>query len=52
MTITALPAPPEPTDTASEFNTKAFAWVAALDNFVVEVNSGNRRIQRKHRRAP
>lgn len=38
MTITALPAPPEPTDTASEFNTKAFAWVAALDNFVVEVN--------------
>jgi hypothetical protein len=39
MTITALPAPPEPTDTASEFNTKAFAWVASLDNFVVEVNS-------------
>ena len=31
MTIPALPAAPSPTDTPSEFNTKAFAFLAALD---------------------
>lgn len=38
MTITALPSAPLPTDTASEFNAKAFAWVAALGTFTTEVN--------------
>ena len=31
MTIPALPAAPSPTDTPSEFNTKAFAFLAALE---------------------
>lgn len=31
MTIPALPAAPTPTDTPAEFNTKAFAFLAALD---------------------
>jgi hypothetical protein len=31
MTIPALPAAPSPTDTPSEFNSKAFAFLAALD---------------------
>jgi hypothetical protein len=31
MTIPALPAAPSPTDTPAEFNTKAFAFLAALD---------------------
>lgn len=31
MTIPALPAAPSPADTPSEFNTKAFAFLAALD---------------------
>ena len=39
MTITALPSAPLPTDTASEFNAKAFAWVAALGTFTTEVNA-------------
>lgn len=39
MTITALPSPPLPTDTQSEFNTKAFAWVYALGTFTTEVNA-------------
>ena len=38
MAITPLPNPPLPTDTTSEFNTKAFAWVAALDTFTTEAN--------------
>lgn len=38
MTITALPSAPLPTDTASEFNARAFAWVAALGTFTTEVN--------------
>lgn len=39
MTITALPSPPQPTDTAADFNSKAFAWVAALGVFTTEVNA-------------
>lgn len=39
MTITSLPSAPQPTDSTSEFNTKAFAWVAALDNWTDEVNA-------------
>lgn len=39
MSITPLPTPPQPTDTTAEFNTKAFAWVAALDTFVDETNA-------------
>ena len=38
MTITALPAPPEHTDSQAAFNSKAFAWVAALGDFVDEAN--------------
>lgn len=39
MAITPLPSPPAPTDSTSEFNTKAFAWVAALDTFTTEANA-------------
>lgn len=39
MTITALPAAPQPTDTQAQFNTKAFAFVAALAQFVTETNA-------------
>ena len=39
MTITALPPAPQPTDTQSQFNTKAFAFVAALNQFVTETNA-------------
>jgi hypothetical protein len=39
MTITSLPSAPQPTDSTSEFNTKAFAWVAALDDWTDEVNA-------------
>jgi hypothetical protein len=39
MTITALPPAPSPTDTPAQFNTKAFAFVAALDDFVTEANA-------------
>ena len=39
MTITALPPAPSPTDTPAQFNTKAFAFVAALDQFVTETNA-------------
>lgn len=39
MTITALPSAPLPTDTSAAFNTKAFALVAALDNFVTQANA-------------
>lgn len=39
MTITALPASPLPTDSASDFNSKAFTWVAALDGFTTEANA-------------
>lgn len=39
MSITPLPSAPQPTDSTSEFNTKAFAWVAALDTFTTEANA-------------
>ena len=39
MTITALPAPPALTDSPSEFNAKAFTWVAALDTFTNQANA-------------
>jgi len=39
MAITPLPTPPQPTDTTAQFNTKAFAWVAALGTFVTEANA-------------
>ena len=39
MAITPLPPAPEPTDSTAEFNTKAFAWVASLDNFTTEANA-------------
>lgn len=39
MTITTLPAAPLPTDPAATFNTKAFAWVVALDGFTTEANA-------------
>ena len=39
MTIDALPSAPVPTDTTAEFNTKAFALVAALNTFVGQVNT-------------
>ncbi len=38
MPITPLPTPPQPTDTTAQFNTKAFAFVAALAQFVTESN--------------
>lgn len=39
MTIQQLPAAPQPTDSQSSFNTKAFALVAGLNTFVNEVNA-------------
>lgn len=39
MAITPLPSPPQPTDTTAQFNSKAFAWVAALGTFVTEANA-------------
>ncbi len=39
MPITPLPSPPQPTDTTAQFNSKAFAWVAALGTFVTEANA-------------
>ena len=38
MTITALPTAPTPSDSAQTFNTRAFALVAALAQFVAEAN--------------
>ena len=39
MAITPLPDAPEPTDSTAQFNTKAFAWVAALDTFTTQANA-------------
>ena len=39
MTISALPDAPLLTDTPEDFNTKAFAFVGALDTFVDETNA-------------
>lgn len=39
MSITPLPPAPAVTDTTSEFNTKAFNFVAALDPMVTEINA-------------
>jgi hypothetical protein len=39
MAITPLPPPPEPTDSTAQFNAKAFAWVAAIDNWTDEANA-------------
>lgn len=39
MAITPLPPAPEPSDTQAQFNTKAFTFVAALDQFVTETNA-------------
>ena len=39
MAITKLPPAPTPTDTTAEFNAKSFAFVAALDGFVIEANA-------------
>lgn len=39
MSITPLPSAPQPTDSTATFNTKAFAWVAALDTFTTETNA-------------
>lgn len=39
MPITALPAAPTPADTRTDFNTKAFALVAALGQFVTDANA-------------
>ena len=39
MAITPLPPAPEPSDSTTEFNTKAFAWVASLDTFTTEANA-------------
>lgn len=39
MSITPLPSAPQPTDSTATFNTKAFAWVAALDTFTTEANA-------------
>lgn len=39
MTITALPTPPDPTDSAAVFNTRAFSLLGALPNFVTEANA-------------
>lgn len=37
--ITALPAAPAATDSPAVFNSKAFAWVAALVTFVTQINA-------------
>jgi hypothetical protein len=39
MSISSLPAAPEVTDTPTQFNSKAFAWVASLDTFVTQTNA-------------
>ena len=39
MAITPLPDAPLPSDSTAEFNSKAFAFVAALDPFVTEANA-------------
>lgn len=39
MSITALPSAPLITDPPNTFNSKAFAWVAALDTFTTETNA-------------
>lgn len=39
MAITPLPDAPETTDTPQQFNSKAFAFVQALDGFVTEANA-------------
>jgi len=39
MPISALPSAPLPTDTQASFNTKAFAWVAALDTWTTQANT-------------
>lgn len=39
MTITALPTAPQTTDTQAVFNTRAFAFVAALNTFGTEANA-------------
>lgn len=39
MAITPLPPAPEPTDSTAQFNSKAFAWVASLEDFVTEANA-------------
>jgi hypothetical protein len=39
MAITPLPPAPLPSDSTSEFNSKAFAFVAALDPMVTQINA-------------
>lgn len=39
MSISALPAAPAVTDTPTQFNSKAFAWVGALNTFVTQANA-------------
>ena len=39
MTISALPSAPQPGDTLPVFNDKAFAWVASLGTFTIEINA-------------
>ena len=39
MAITPLPPAPEPTDSTAQFNSKAFAWVGAIDQFTTEANA-------------
>ena len=39
MAITPLPPAPEVTDDTATFNTKAFAWVNAIDDFTTEANA-------------
>lgn len=39
MTITALPPAPQPSDSQEAFNTKAFSFVAALNQFGAEANA-------------
>lgn len=39
MTIDALPEAPDPNDSASVFNAKAFALLAALEDFVTQTNA-------------
>ena len=39
MAITPLPPAPESTDSTAQFNSKAFAWVASLEDFVTETNA-------------
>lgn len=39
MAITPLPPAPKPSDTQAQFDTKAFALAAALDQFVTQTNA-------------